>query len=380
MSGTKICWVAAAAVAVVVPVMTSLVGANELEARKSGPISPEQQARAELLKSKGPTASLTVLPVRLAGNASDRLTEVVGLLLEQQGLQTIELGKTAFSPDNKPDMQQLAGALGEFVQKNSMTTEYALYAEFNGDRDRGLVELRALVVDQTGAVVWGDRQTPDDEGFRRLQPREPMTVAILLAQRLSPQLNLNEATRQAAQPGKMARLMEERSGMPPADERTPLPGRQAQMKATMPKATLVVFPPRVRTAASAAGSVTVADLVTRTNAAGLCKAEPAQQDLALPAPPADPNEMKVLWDSARQFREYLRKNPANADYVLFADFAFDPLHWERGFVHFVVCDRKGDWVIVDMQNSHHGDYQTIKPTSREACHQLVVKRLEGYLR
>jgi len=25
------------------------------------------------------------------------------------------------------------------------------------------------------------------------------------------------------------------------------------------------------------------------------------------------------------------------------------------FVHFVICDRKGEWVIVDMQNSHQPD-------------------------
>jgi tetratricopeptide (TPR) repeat protein len=49
-------------------------------------------------------------------------------------------------------------------------------------------------------------------------------------------------------------------------------------------------------------------------------------------------------------------------------------------VHFVVCDRKGEWVIVDMQNSQHPDYQDIKPTSSEGCNKLLVKRLEGYLK
>lgn len=49
-------------------------------------------------------------------------------------------------------------------------------------------------------------------------------------------------------------------------------------------------------------------------------------------------------------------------------------------MHFVVCDRKGEWVIVDMQNSHHDDYQTIKPTSKEGCNKLLVKRLKGYLK
>jgi hypothetical protein len=37
-------------------------------------------------------------------------------------------------------------------------------------------------------------------------------------------------------------------------------------------------------------------------------------------------------------------------------------------------------VIVDMQNSHQPDYQTVGIISRERCDQLLVKRLEGYLK
>ena len=44
----------------------------------------DQQHRLELMKSKGPDASLTILPVRLGGKPWDRVTEVVGVLLEQQ--------------------------------------------------------------------------------------------------------------------------------------------------------------------------------------------------------------------------------------------------------------------------------------------------------
>jgi len=342
-------------------------------------VPPEQQKRTDLMKSKGAEASLTILPVRLAGNPIDRLTEVVGLFLEKQGLKNIELGKTAFNPEDKTDMERLAVSLGEFIRKNPITTEYALYAEFNGTRETGLIELRAVVVDRTGAVVWADRQTPQDEGFQRLKPREPMTASILLVERLSPQLNLNEQTRKAAKPGKMGRLMDERSGMPPESERTPIPGRQEQMKKAMPEATLVVLGVRARMAGSAADAATAADLASMINDAGLCKAEPAKQSVLLKAPQADPNEMKVLWDLAREFRDYARKNPTDAEYVLYADYTFNPQHWEQGFVHFIVCDRQGEWVIVDMQNSHHGDYRSIKPASRDGCHNLLVKRLKGYL-
>ncbi len=138
-------------------------------------MGPEQRQRLELMKAKGPDASLTILPVRLAGKPWDRLTEVVGVLLEKQGLSNIELGKTAFTPADT-NWESLAPGVGAFVKTNPITTGYALYAEYNGSRQTGLNELRAVVVDQTGAVVWTDRQTPQDEAFKKLEDREPMTM------------------------------------------------------------------------------------------------------------------------------------------------------------------------------------------------------------
>jgi len=45
-----------------------------------------------------------------------------------------------------------------------------------------------------------------------------------------------------------------------------------------------------------------------------------------------------------------------------------------------VCDRKGEWVIAELANSHHPDYRSIKPTSQEDCNALLVSRLTRYLR
>jgi len=340
-------------------------------------VSAEQEKRLELMKSKGPEASLTILPVRLAGKPFARVTEVVGVLLEKQGLKNIELGETAFNPEDKTDMEHLVVSLGEFVKRNPITTEYALYVEINGNRQTGLDELRAVVVDKTGAVVWTDRQTPQDEAFKRLESVEPFKLSILLVERLSPQLSLNEETAKAAKPGKIEALMIERTGIPSENERTPLPGRQEQMKKAMPKATLVVFPVRMDGTANTASST---DLAKMINDAGLCRALPAKESLLLKASQANPNELKILWDLAREFRDYVKKNPLDADYVLYADYVFNPQQWKQGFVHFIVCDRKGEWVIVDFQNSHHEDYQSIKPISKEGCDKLLIKRLKDYLK
>jgi len=65
----------------------------------------------------------------------------------------------------------------------------------------GCTNCARVVVDQTGAVVWTDRQTPQDEAFKKMGEQDPMTTSVLLVERLGPQLGLNEATAKAAKPG-----------------------------------------------------------------------------------------------------------------------------------------------------------------------------------
>src|ERR1017187_10926037 len=111
----------------------------------------DRPQRLAVMKSKGSDASLSILPVRLAGKPFDRVTEVVGLLLEQQGLKNIELASTPFEP-GPGNLDTLASAVGEFVKAHPVTTDYVLYAELNGSREQGLIELRAVVTDKHGAV------------------------------------------------------------------------------------------------------------------------------------------------------------------------------------------------------------------------------------
>jgi len=341
-------------------------------------LAPDQQKRLDVLKSKGVDGSLTILPVRLGGKPFDRVSEVVGLLLEKQGLKNIELGKTAFESTNANTMENLSADVGAFVRANPVATDYALYAEFNGTRQTGLNEIRAVVVDKTGGVVWTDRQTPQDEAFQKLESREPMTLSMLLVERLSPQFGLNDETAKAARPGKMAAIMDQRSGLPAENERAALPERQKAMKQALPGATLLVYPSRIGGNKTSVPSAT--NIVQMLNQVGWCKAVQAEQTILLKASQADPNELKALWNLAREFRAFVRANPPATDYAIYADYVFNPQNSEQGLVHFVVCDRQGEWVIVDMQNSHHPDYQSIGIISRDRCDQLLVKRLEGCLK
>ena len=233
----------ALALPVAMALLAVCLGRSAIAAESQAGIAPEQQ-RLELMKSKGPDGALTILPVRLAGKPWDRVTEVVGVLLEQQGLKNIELGKTPFTPA-ETNWENLAASVGVFVKTNPITTSYALYAEYNGNHQTGLNELRAVVVDQTGAVVWTDRLTMQDEALKKIEDRDPMTLSVLLVERLGPQLGLNDQTAKAAKPGKLAARLDQRSGLPPESERAALPERLQAMKPALPGATLLVYPPRI---------------------------------------------------------------------------------------------------------------------------------------
>jgi hypothetical protein len=342
----------------------------------------ERQKRVELMKSRGPEASLTILPVGLPGTPArrdfqDRVSEVVGLILEHQGLKHIELGKTAFIAKDAKNVEQIATALGEFVRTQPISTDYALYAEY-GFNPRAVDKIRAVVVDQQGAVVWSDRVTAQDTAFKKVNDPDAMGFSALLVQRLGPQLGLNAETAKAAKPGKMAAIMAERSGLPPEAERAALPGRQKEMRELGQKATIVVFPARI--GGERIDIQSAADLAKRINDAGLCTATVAERPVLLKSSLADPNEVKKVWLLAGDFRKHVQKDPPDSDYALYADYIFNPSVWQAGMVHFVVCNRQGEWVIVDLQNSVQPDYRRVKPTSIEGCNRLVLKRLEGYLR
>ena len=71
--------------------------------------------------------------------------------------------------------------------------------------------------------------------------------------------------------------------------------------------------------------------------------------------------------------------PPDADYVLLADYIVTAGSGDPSLVHTFLLESDGDWVIVDYQNSHHQDFDTIRPTSPEECCDLSALRLGRYL-
>ncbi len=336
--------------------------------------APSGQGRLlDQFKSSGKDASLTVLPVGLGSKPSPQVGEVVGMLLERAGMKNLEIGATEFRAPEKADLVQTATALSEFVRANPLATDYALYADFLGSPGKGFTEVRGVIVNKQGEVAWQDRQTAEDAAFKRLKPGEPMTCCVLFVERLRPVLNLGDPNRKDAPQGKLAQKWEQKTGVPDEAEQKAMNERQQAFKKAASKATLVVYPVRAGGKSNPESAVHLAKLF---NDAGLTKAVAASEGPQFDIK-ANMNEQKVLWDMARAFHTHMQAHPPEADYALFADYLMmgkDAV----GEVHFAVCDRKGQLVIVDYQNDHHDDFNTIKPKSAEDGNRLVLKRLEGY--
>lgn len=346
------------------------------------PSTADQDQRLQAMRSEGAGASLTIAPIVLGDTPSGlprevrvRVAEVVALFLEQAGMQELEISASEFTPAGDEDLQQVAESFGRFVSEHGIATDYALFGAYLGTVQDGVREVWGVVVDREGRIVWIDRQAPGDEDFDRIEPAHPMSCSILLVERLRTQLGLEDPMREDAPKGKIAALMRQRSGVPEESVYAAMKERRELLKESAGEASLAVYPVRIWEEIDPPSAEKLVELI---NGEELCKAEMAAEQPHL-AVTRDPNEMKILWNLANAFREHLRSNPPDTDYALYADFYIDVETSHVAAVHFVVCDRNGEWVIVDLQNSHQEDFQAVAPASKEGCCQLVARRLEALM-
>lgn len=334
----------------------------------------DETERLESLKREGRNASITILPVVLAGRPAEPVAEALGMYLERCGMSNLEVGAAPFSPAADGDPDRTAAALGQFVAANPVRTGFALYAEFRGTPGKRVEEVRAVLVNRSGQLVWQDRRTGADADFARMRPAEPMQCVVLLADRLRPVLSLGDPSAVGTPEGRLAKRWSEKTGLPSDAERKGMAARAERFRASAAGASLLVFPVLVNDRASAEVGAALAKAI---GAAGLARTTAAPEPPRIEVQGAM-NEQKVLWDLAGAFRQHMRTSRPDADYAICAQYLLGPAG--VGAVHFVVCDRAGEWVLVDFQNSHHPDFNRVSPRSEGDCGRLVVKRLEGYLR
>ena len=335
-----------------------------------------QAQRLQKLRGDGAKAAITILPVLMMEKPNREIADALGLTLEKAGLENLTAADTPFTPPAGTAWEQLPAALGEFVRKNAPPTPYVLLAEFVGTPQTGPQEVRFAIVDKDGALVLADRQTPADADFKKFAAADPdpMGCSALVAERVRKLLSL-PAPAQPEREGKFAQLWAQKSGTPTEGERAAMKKAQERFKAALRGASVLVFPARVGGEVNTEHARQLAEAITKEFG---CQAHVAEAPFKVDIAPSR-NEQRLLWDLARAFRDHVRQTHPDADYLLLADYYLSP-EGPVGAVHFVVCDRAGEWVIVDFQNNQHEDFQRLNPKSADDCDRLVVRRLAGYLR
>ena len=335
-------------------------------------------------KAEALPKSVTVFPVVVTSSENlepeffGRVSEIAALLLERAGMEELELGKASFRPPATDDVAKIAAEFGKFAKAQELKTEYALFGQFVGTPRTGPQEIRSVVVHKTGKVIFADRADKEAFAQAKIKPENPMTCTIFLVNRLNEVWDLDDPMREDAPQGKMAKLMQRRSGLPPKEELTAMDERLERFKQDHATSKVTVYPIHLWSGSNAESPGKLAELFCQQ---GTCQAEAAETDPRLEIK-GDPNQQKVLWDTARAFRDFLREHPPTTDYALLADYAIGKSadgQPKVGFVHLIACDRQGEWVLVDMQNSHHADFQKIDPRSIDDCNRLAARRLKSRL-
>jgi len=295
----------------------------------------------------------------------------LGLLLEESGYDHYEIADKDFKlPEGSPTRQERTAAFAKFVGEQDMKTDYALGTEFTifaVPRKSGLY-VYPVIVDANGNLTWAD----DRERHGKME----FDCLEVARERLRPVMALDTLPEKELAPDKKRILQEARAKQPPSgSERQAMKEQQEALKKAGASARVLVFPARVGGDRTEPNCAT--HLSSLLNDAGFCQASVAKTGPVMEGS-GWPNEMHLLWLFARNVREYVRQHPADSNYVLFPDYWVNP-RGQVWAVHFVICDRTGEWAIVDLQNSHQKAFQSISPKNLEDCDRLVLKRLKTEL-
>lgn len=340
-----------------------------------GETREQADPRLAEMKARGAEASLTIYPVSLGGRPMKEAAAALGMFLDRATMQSLAVAPVEFQAPEGAGLDELAAAFGAFVAGQELETDYAIYAEYLGHPRTGVEEVRAVVVDAGGGIVWTDTQKPGDEVFDRVEPEDPMGCTMLLAERFRSTMGLPDPMREDAREGPFARAQAREVGLPDEEESKAMEARLEELASGHGDSSLVIYPVRVGGQPSREDAESLAGRLEELGFASVLVAE------TLPELEVErsPNEQRTLWSFARSASKSVQADPPEADYALFADYLMNPAGGQVGAVHLAVVDRAGELVLVDFQNSHHEDFQSVSPASREDCGKLAALRLSRQL-
>ena len=328
--------------------------------------------------------SVTVFPVVITPNKGlttdmrRRIGEIVGMLLERADMKDVQLGKAEYLPEEGGKIEEVAAAFGKFVAGQKIETPYALLGEIKGERKKGIDAIRTIVVDAKGNVVLAEEiQKGAFAKSCPTVPKDPMSCCVFIAHRLREPWGLKDPLRADAPEGKVQENWRKKSGIPTDEEFAAIKDREAKLRKKLADSSLEICPAYAYRKPAPESQTKLAALLADVGFASV-KAVDNGPDLKVPG---SPNEQEVLWRTAKKARAYFQEHAPTCEYVLVADFGIGRSEEKVkvGAVHWILCDQKGDWVMVDYQNSHHSDFQEIDPDSVEDCLELVKVRLKKRL-
>lgn len=319
--------------------------------------------------------SITVFPVSLAGRPSAEAANVVGILLERGGAETVELDEQPFPVAAGANAADEATAFGSWVASRGLATDLALRVAIDGSPQSGIAAVRTMLVDKQGKAVVDASHAKGTPEFDAAAPKEPMDCCVFAVNSLRDVLGLQDPMRGNANTSKLQARMQQRAGVPDEKEAEAMMQRLSALRALGKEARIRVFPARVGDAWSQEAA---AQIAARLEASGLCAAAAEQEPLAFTTR-RSANQQAVLWSGARSMQEALRAREATPSYSLVCDFLQSGAS-SFGAVHTCLFAPDGSFVWIDLQNSHHDDFASISPSTANDCAELSSIRLLGALR
>lgn len=323
----------------------------------------ELEARMDAMRAAIDGASIEIFPVIVGNEGNVMISRLVALLLERCGLEDLRVRETPFNVSAVSDVWTNSAVFGDFVRGASLDADYALLGEFRRRPDGGL-EVRCIVVDRDGQPAWVDSHIIG-------RTSSQMEATQVLVARLRTRLGLPGFDREDAPEGKWAEFLRKESGLPPDEEIAAMEKRAAAMRPKLAGARVLVFPILLPDGTNHEAAAALAALLERD---GLCRASAADEEVSVTFEPG-PSQLKRAWDMARGFQQHVREHGLDADYGLCAEYLLDSRARRVHAVNFALCDAEGAWVLVDVMNSHHDDFQSIHPEDVDDCNRLLVTRM-----
>jgi hypothetical protein len=338
----------------------------------------DMDKRFKVMKEKSPDFSITVFSPAFSGSPATTYGEVLCLLLERANLMDVELSEELFYPPIDAEVSKVDNAFRAFVQKNPVKTDYAIFGEYVAPSTTDVTAIRTFVLDGNGKPVWTDSQTPTDADFQRVRAKGPDGAALLLAEKLCAALGLPDPRRRGAPYGKWAAHFSRMAGAPTDSVYTAMDERLKVMRKEFRNSRVLVFPAITNEEEDAESATRLATLL---NENGLCRAKAAPGDTSFMLE-ASGTGAEMLWDLARRSSERVKGSELEADYFLHPRYIIsEDAGGNRAvvYVHLVLCDANGEWVIVDSQDEYSEDFEALSPGTASDCDKLVTIRLLRYV-